>query len=115
MKYRPLKDYVARRAGIRLAFHPALRDRLVDMAVEEFPADASAEHVAEVLKARMARRVRGEYGSVIAMLILGAIVNVIVRLIVEWWLKRNSHRVLMAGWNKSALAPTDIPPPPATT
>lgn len=33
--YRPLKDYVARRGGLRLAMHERLRDQLVEAAVAD--------------------------------------------------------------------------------
>lgn len=100
--YRPLKAFVAARGGSRMRLHAPLRDHLVEMAVEEFPIGASAEHVEEVLTARMRVRVRQRYGSVLAMFLISVLVNQLVRLIVEWWLARNSHRVLMAGWNAKA-------------
>ncbi len=109
MQYRPLKDFVARKGGNRLALHAGIRDRLVDMAVEEFPVDAPPDLKEEVLRARMRRRVRTEYGSVMAMILIGVLVNVITRLVLEWWFDRNSHRVLMQGWNH-AVAAARLPP-----
>lgn len=107
--YRPLKNYVARRGGLRLAMHARLRDSLVDAAVEEFPATASPLYVQDVLQARLRIRVRKKYGSVLAMLLLSAFVNVVVRLVIEWWLDRNSHRVLMEGWHRNAVARSHVP------
>lgn len=106
--YRPLKAFVAARGGSRMRMHGPLRDRLVEMAVEEFPTDASAEHVEEVLNARMRVRVRQQYGSVIAVFLISVLVNQLVRLIIEWWLARNSHRVLMHGWSLGAKANPDL-------
>ena len=107
---RPLKDYVARKGGARLAMHGGVRDRLVEMAVEEFPLDAPVDMKEEVLRARLRVRVRKEYGSVVAMILIGVLVNVITRLVLEWWFNRNSHRVLMEGWTH-ALAAARLPPP----
>lgn len=106
--YRPLKAWVAARGGSRMRMHGGLRDRLVEMAVEEFPLGADDEHVEEVLLARMRRRVRERYGSVIAMFLISVLVNQLVRLIIEWWRNRNSHRVLMHGWAASAQTHTDV-------
>lgn len=108
MQYRPLKDFVARKGGARLAMHGGIRDRLVDMAVEEFPVDAPPDLKEEVLRARMRIRVRKEYGSIVATILIGVMINVIVKLITEWWLNRNSHRVLMEGW-QSAVAAARFP------
>ena len=109
MQYRPLKDYVARKGGARLAMHGGVRDRLVEMAVEEFPLDAPVDMKEEVLRARLRVRVRKEYGSIIATILIGVMINVIVKLITEWWFSRNSHRVLMEGWTH-ALAAARLPP-----
>jgi hypothetical protein len=110
--YRPLKDFVARKGGNRLALHGSLRDKLVEWAVEEFPVDCSADRAEEVLKARLKVRIRRQYGSVMAMILIGVLVNVITRLVLEWWFERRSHRVLMEGWQRNALAAANIPPRP---
>jgi hypothetical protein len=92
--------------------HPRLRDRIVEIAVEEFPADAEPVHVEDVLKARVNRRVKQKYGSIMATILIGVLVNIIVKLIVEWWLSHMSHRVLMKGWHKNAMAAAVVPPTP---
>jgi hypothetical protein len=102
MQYRPLKDFVARKGGIRLAMHGGLRDQLVDMAVAEFPLDAPEDKKVEVLAARLRRRCREQYGSVVAMILIGVLINVITHIIVEWWKSRQAHQVLMYGWQRSA-------------
>lgn len=107
-RYRPLKDYVAREGGIRLAMHGSLRDQLVEMAVEEFPADAPPDKVEEVLAARLRLRVKEKYGSVILAILIQVAVNLVVKLVVEWWRKRHPHKVLMEGWR--AQAHSDLPP-----
>lgn len=104
MQYRPLKDFVSRKGGARLAMHGGIRDRLVDLAVEEFPFDAPFDRKEEVLRARLRIRVRKEYSSVAAMILIGVLVNVITRLVLEWWFNRSSHRVLMEGWNHALAA-----------
>lgn len=102
--YRPLKDYVARRGGFRLAMHGGLRDQVVEQIVADWPTDCPIERVEEVVRARIRLKVRQKYGSVLGMIVLSAVINVIVRLVIEWWFERNSHRVLMAGWSKVAQA-----------
>lgn len=110
--YRPLKEYVSRKGGSRLALHAPLRDRLVEWAVEEFPIDCSPDRVDEVLRARLRVRVRRNYGSVMAMILIGVMVNLITRLVLEWWFDKKSHRVLMQGWHQNALEAANIPPAP---
>jgi hypothetical protein len=109
--YEPLKRYVARAGGVRLSTHPALRDRLVEWAVEEFPADAPEDRMAEVLSARLRLRVRDKYGSVIAAILISVLAQLIVNAIVAWWKKNHSHKVLMVGWQEQARAQknTDLP------
>lgn len=106
--YRPLKDYVARRGGLRLAMHGGLRDQVVEQIVADWPTDCPIERVEEVVAARIRLKVRKRYGSVLGMIVLSAFINLIVRLVVEWWFSRNSHRVLMAGWSQNAKANTDV-------
>jgi hypothetical protein len=109
--YRPLKAYVAQNGGLRLSVRPDLRDRLVEWAVLEFPVDAPPEHVEEVLRARLAIRIRERHGSVIASLLIGVLLNLLVKLIIDWWFSRRSHRVLMEGWRTNALAGSHVPLP----
>ena len=108
--YDSLKSFVARRGGRRLAMHGAARDRMVEMAVEEFPVGSEPVHTEEVLRARLRLRVRQQYGSVIATILIGVMVSLIVKLVMEWWFERRSHRVLMEGWHANAVASAAIPP-----
>jgi len=110
-KYESLKTYVSRAGGIRLSAHPALRDRLVEWAVEEFPADAPPERMAEVLSARLRLRARDQYGSVIAAILISVIAQLVVKAIIEWWKRRQAHQVLMLGWQEQARAEknSDLP------
>lgn len=98
-KYRPLKDYVSRRGGTRLAIHGRLRDQLVEMAVEDFPFDAPGP---EVLAARLKVKAREQYGSVMLILLVSVISNLVAKLVWEWWQKRHAHQVLMRGWCDAA-------------
>lgn len=106
--YRPLKTYVARRGGVRMSMHGSLRDRLVEEIVACWPDDCPADRLEEVVKARMAVRLRSRYGSVVAMFLLSVLVNALVKMIIEWWFERNSHRVLMLGWAKNAAQNPDV-------
>jgi hypothetical protein len=100
--YSSLKRFVADRGGIRLSMHGGVRDRLVEMAVEEWPQDCEPARLKDVLRAKMAIRIRREYGSVIATILLSVLLNAIVKLVIEWWFSRQSHRILMAGWSSAA-------------
>lgn len=100
--YRPLKSFVAARGGARLRMHAPSRDKLIDMVVEEWPIGCPPDRIEEVVIARMTIRLRERYGSVIATFLVGVLVNAIVRLVIEWWLDRESHRVLMHGWASEA-------------
>jgi hypothetical protein len=101
--YAPLREYVSRKGGLRLASHSRLKDRLIDMAVEEWPEACDPEMITDVLKARMAIRVKKQYGSILAMFIISVLVNAIAKIVVEWWFSRDSNRVLMMGWHRNAL------------
>jgi hypothetical protein len=111
MQYKPLKTFVARHGGTRLAMHTTLRDQLVDMAVQEFPVDAPDDKKAEVLAARLRVRVREKYGSFIVTILVGIVVNLVCRIIVEWWKKHHSHQVLMYGWHAEANTKLEAPRP----
>ena len=100
--YRPLKDYVARKGGVRLAMHARMRDQLVEAAVADWPVGCDEDKVEDVITARLRMRIRQQYGSFMALLLISVIANVIGRLIVQWWRERHSHRVLMAGWSEQA-------------
>ena len=63
----------------------------------------AADRIEEVLAAKMRIRVRQEYGSIVAMILVGVMINIIVKLVTEWWFSAMSHRVLMEGWHKNAL------------
>ena len=106
-KYRSLKDFVEARCGARGVFHRGIRNRLTEIAVEEFPSDAPAEKCLEVLTARMRVRIRKEYGSVVAMLLISVLANLIARAVWEWWKSHRSHRVSMIGWQEEARAKAD--------
>ena len=96
--YRPLKAYASKRGGLRLAMHGPLRDRIVEMIVEEWPVGCPTDRLEEVVRARVAVRVRQKYGSVVAMFLL----SILVKIVIEWWFARDSHRVLMVGWASNA-------------
>lgn len=108
--YKPLTTYVARRGGARLAMHGGVRDRLAEMAVEEFPLDAAIERKEEVLRARLRVRIRREYNSILATILIGVMVNLISRLVLDWWFEKHSHRVLMEGWSHAVAAARLSPP-----
>ena len=103
-KYQPLQSFVVRAGGTRVAMHGAVRRRLVEMAVEEFPADAAADQIEPVLRARLRRRVRDQYGSVIGMILIGVLVELIVKAVIAWWQQHHSHQVLMLGWQRQYRA-----------
>lgn len=102
MRFRPLKDYVQKAGGLRLSMHPRLREQLVDMAVEEFPADANFDTAAEVLAARLTIRARRQYGKLLVFVFVASYAAIVAKLVCQWHDKRNAHRVLMLGWQDAA-------------
>jgi peptidoglycan biosynthesis protein MviN/MurJ (putative lipid II flippase) len=50
-------------------------------------------------------RLRQQYGGVVAMFLLSMIAQVVIKLVIEWWFSRQSHRVLMHGWSSAAQNP----------
>jgi hypothetical protein len=50
----------------------------------------------------MAVRLRERYGSVVAVFLLSALANLIIRLVIDWWLENEAHRVMLAGWAQEA-------------
>ena len=101
-QYHSLKSFVARKSDMRLAMHGRFRDQLVNMIVEEWPIGCRPEHLEEVVRAKVCRRVRERYGSVVAMFLISMLVNALVRIVIEWWFAREAHRVLMVGWAQNA-------------
>lgn len=100
--YSPLKTFVASKGGVRLSMHGPLRDRLVELAVENWPVDCEPERLQEVVAAKLRIAIRNKYGSILATFLISVLVQMIARLVVEWWLNRQSHRVLMQGWARAA-------------
>lgn len=100
--YEPLKKRVIRAGGLRLAMHPQLRDQMTEAAVLDWPTGCDEDKIEDVLRARLTIRARQKYGSVLAVILLSAFINAIVRIVIEWWRERDSHRVLMSGWSKRA-------------
>ena len=100
--YSPLKTFVASRGGVRLSMHGPLRDRLVELAVENWPVDCEPGRLEEVVAAKLRIAVRNKYGSILAAFLISVLVQMIAKLVVEWWQNRQSHRVLMVGWANAA-------------
>lgn len=106
--YEPLKKYVRREGGMRLSMHGPVRDKLVEWAVEEFPADAPDEKLAEVLTARLRVRARQKYGSILLAIALGVLIQLVVNAIVRWIESRRSNRAAIAEWSASAKTPKAV-------
>lgn len=98
-KLGPLKAFVLRRAPMRLALHGSLRDQLVEQIVDDWPVGCPPDRMEEVIRAKMSIRLRERYGSVVAFFILSAIANIVIRLILDWWLSAPENRTLMAEWS----------------
>lgn len=106
--YSTLKRVVTERGGARLSIHGGLRDHIVDMIVLEWPDDCDEDKISQVLRARCAIRIKKQYGSVIAMFLIGVLANFIIQIVIEWWKNRRSNKVLMAGWSTRAKAAANI-------
>ena len=115
----PLKRFVRERGGLMLSTHGAYRDRCVDWAVIDWPGDPACDDdvldgydtgaIEAALRKRLTDRTREQYGSIVATILIGIAVNMICRLIVEWWKKRRLNRSMMARWNYASKNPP-IPP-----
>ena len=108
-RYRPLKEFVRERGGLRLAAHGRFRDRCVEWAVADWPTGELPGEVEGILRDRLAARTREEYGSILATLLIGIAVNLICRLIVEWWRRRRLNQAFMEVWSRAAKNP-DVSP-----
>jgi hypothetical protein len=102
IKYGPLKAYILRKGPMRLALHGGLRDRLIEQIVSDWPVGCPPEKLEEVIRARVSLRLRERYGSVVAVLLLSALANIVIRLVLDWWFSSESNRVVMAGWVSEA-------------
>jgi hypothetical protein len=108
-RYHPLKDFVRERGGLRLAAHGRFRDRCVEWAVADWPTGELPGEIEAILRERLAGRTREEYGSVVATLLIGIAVNLICRLIVDWWERRRLNQAFMEVWSRAAKNP-DVSP-----
>jgi hypothetical protein len=108
MRYAPLKRRLWREGGLRLAMHGRIADQIADAVVAMWPEDCPSERLEEVMQARAAVYLRERYGNWLAMFLISVVANHVVKIIIEWWLERSSHRVLMEGWR--AKAAQDLPP-----
>lgn len=102
MNYSPLQRYVSRVGGMRVSMHGGLRERLVEMCVEEFPTDAPPDKIEAVLLARVRARAKTQYSSVVAFLLISVLAQLIVRAVIAWWSQHHSHQVLLYGWQQEA-------------
>lgn len=102
MDYSSLKKRVRQAGGLRLAAHGSMRDQIVDLVVLEWPADCQHDKLLEVLHARVSRRVRRGRTRMMGMFLSVMMVKPVSRICVEWYLERQSHRVLMEGWRAKA-------------
>jgi hypothetical protein len=108
-RYGSLKDYVSTRAGARGRANGRLRDRLVEIAVEEFPVDATDDEQLPALRGRMKARVKQEYGFILSSIIIGVLIQFLAQLVIDWWRERRKNKTLMVAWQYAAQNP-QLPP-----
>lgn len=108
MRYAPMKRRLWQEGGLRLAMHRRVADQIADAVVARWPERCDDETVEEVVRARASIFIRQRYGSWLAMFLISVVLNQVVRIIVEWWREKDSHRTLMEGWR--AKAAQDVPP-----
>lgn len=99
-RYLPLKKYVAARGGLRVALRPTVRDELVEHCVNFWP--EGCQHPEDVLLARSRIYLRERYGFPLGTFLAVVMARIVVQLIIEWWLSRDTNRILMAGWRRRA-------------
>lgn len=110
MRYPPLKKRLWGRGGLRLAMHGRVADQIADAVVSMWPSGCPDGQIEEVVRARIAVHLRKRYGGFLATFLISVVANQIVRIIIEWWRERDSHRVLMEGWSRRAQETQDVPP-----
>lgn len=100
-----LCEYVARRMPMRAAVVGPERMRaIVNSVVAHWPHEAlssckrgqSLEK--KILSLTEDRVLRDERHGFVWTVILGAVLSSIIRMVMEWWLARPSHRLLMKSW-----------------
>lgn len=102
MKYAELHEYIIVNGDIRLSVNRPLRDKIINMVVEEWPVGCREDELAQVLMDRIAGRLAGQYASVILTFILYILVSQVVQLAIEWFLERLANRELMMQYHAQA-------------
>ena len=97
-RYAPLKKFVAKRGGVRLAVRPKIRDELVEFCVDNWPDDNSEK----TMRVKAGNFLRQKYGSILASILIALLVRVIVTLIIEWWTSREENRAAWRVWRTYA-------------
>lgn len=110
MRYPPLKKRIWQSGGLRLAMHGRIADQIADAVVAMWPLECDDDKLEEVVRARIAVHLRKRYGGWLAAFLISVLANQIVKIIVEWWRERDSHRVLLEGWCRRAQETQDLPP-----
>ena len=105
MTIEELDTYVWERLPIvnRTVLGRRVCSRVVKRAVRSWPVpvleqcdDAQARVVGKYMGRSLERQVRHEYGiGILGMLVLGAIVQEVMRVLVQWWLDRQDNRAAM--------------------
>lgn len=108
MRYAPLKRRLWKEGGLRLAMHGRAADQIADAVVSMWPEQCDPDTVEDVVRARVAIFLKRRYGNWLAMFLISVVANHVIKIIIEWWRERSSHRVLMEGWR--AQAAQDLPP-----
>jgi len=73
-----------------------------DMAQATDESHASFTFMADSLRYTVRTRYANDRFGTILIIILSALIGELVRLLIQWWLSRDSHRTLFARWRRRA-------------
>lgn len=69
---------------------------MTTLVILEWPVGCPPDAIEAALRSRVSARIRGEYGSVVMVLLMQMLASVVVRRVVEWWFSDMRHRDQMA-------------------
>lgn len=76
-----------------------MRRNILRLAVEEAPVElADQQLMAYVWHTRVKDRARHEYGNPLLIMILIPLITELAKMLIEWWLERQSNRDNLAAW-----------------
>jgi len=103
MQFGALNEELNKRCKRFSLLRPSTRKRILAGIISDWPVGIhNEETISRVLHERGMSRLSKKYGSVIATLILSAILSKVIELAIEWWLKQRFNQKLMRQYHAEA-------------